>query len=593
MSKRLVRTAGRPVNPPLPIPCERSRLSTVGRGHSGRRPGPGPRRDSTWPDNGQRKDKATVNTHRNPPSWLSEAVLYQIYPASFADSDGDGVGDLPGALGRLDHLDWLGVDTLWFSPCFASTFGDGGYDISRLPAIAPRYGTNEDPTRSSRPPAAAESGSCSTSSPGTPPTGTPGSWSRPMIRRRPLHLVRPDRHAGCAPGPRPRRAGGYYLANFYPIQPALNFGYARHGPGRTLAAARGRAGSAGQPAALREIMGYWFDRGVVGLPGRHGRLARQGRPRATRDGRLWREMRDWLDRAYPDAVLLSEWGDPGRPCRPDSTPTSSSSLRRPPLRSLWDNGTGTAGLAAEHGRCYFDADGRGRADGTVPDGLARAPTQRSRAPATSPCPPPTTTSPAWPAAPAPATARAPPSPSSSPGPRCRSSTTATRSACATYPACRTRRAAARPRDPQGSRTPMQWDDEPQRRLLHRPADHLYLPRRPGPRTVPRWRRPGRRRGSLAAPTSGGSSRCARRPPRWARPRGGAAPRLSPRLPPGRSAPRGRQPAPRARDFPPARFRGPPPAAGRPRSRRDGLRYPGRGFPPTASSNSGPNTRLAP
>ena len=54
------------------------------------------------------------------PTWLADAVLYQIYPQSFADSNGDGIGDLSGVATHLDHLAWLGVDTVWFNPCFAS-----------------------------------------------------------------------------------------------------------------------------------------------------------------------------------------------------------------------------------------------------------------------------------------------------------------------------------------------------------------------------------------------------------------------------------------------------------------------------------------
>ena len=65
-----------------------------------------------------------MTSRRPAPAWLSEAVLYQIYPQSFADSNGDGIGDLRGATERLDYLSWLGVDTLWFSPLFSSPFGD-------------------------------------------------------------------------------------------------------------------------------------------------------------------------------------------------------------------------------------------------------------------------------------------------------------------------------------------------------------------------------------------------------------------------------------------------------------------------------------
>ena len=76
--------------------------------------------------------------------WWKSAVLYQIYPRSFPDSDGDGVGDLRGILARLPHLAELGVDALWLSPIFASPMADFGYDISDYTAIDPLFGTLAD-----------------------------------------------------------------------------------------------------------------------------------------------------------------------------------------------------------------------------------------------------------------------------------------------------------------------------------------------------------------------------------------------------------------------------------------------------------------
>jgi alpha-glucosidase len=78
------------------------------------------------------------------PDWWKEAVFYQIYPRSFADNNGDGIGDFPGITSRLDYLQDLGVDALWISPCFPSPLFDIGYDISDYTSIAPEYGTLED-----------------------------------------------------------------------------------------------------------------------------------------------------------------------------------------------------------------------------------------------------------------------------------------------------------------------------------------------------------------------------------------------------------------------------------------------------------------
>jgi alpha-glucosidase len=81
---------------------------------------------------------------RTDPNWWRQAVVYQIYPRSFADSNGDGIGDIPGLTSRMDYLADLGVDAIWLSPFYPSALADGGYDVADYRDVAPELGTLAD-----------------------------------------------------------------------------------------------------------------------------------------------------------------------------------------------------------------------------------------------------------------------------------------------------------------------------------------------------------------------------------------------------------------------------------------------------------------
>jgi len=88
-----------------------------------------------------------INAQDSPfllPAWIEHASFYQIYPQSFQDSNGDGIGDIKGIISRLEYIRSVGCNTIWLNPCFHSAFMDAGYDVIDFYRVAPRYGTNDD-----------------------------------------------------------------------------------------------------------------------------------------------------------------------------------------------------------------------------------------------------------------------------------------------------------------------------------------------------------------------------------------------------------------------------------------------------------------
>ncbi|MEV8097145.1 alpha-amylase family glycosyl hydrolase [Kitasatospora sp. NPDC085879] len=297
---------------------------------------------------------------RRTPAWLADAVIYQIYPQSFADSDGDGIGDFPGVLSRLDHLEHLGVDVIWFSPCFTSPFGDAGYDVADYLTVAPRYGTNDDLVR-----LVAEArrrgirvmldlvaGHTSHLHPWFRAAAADPDDDRYIWSDR---IGTPVSHWIPAPGARE----GYYLANFYPVQPALNFGYARPHPDQPWRQGVDAPGPQANRAALREIMAYWFDRGIAGFRVDMAFSLVKDDPGLAETSKLWTEMREWIDSAYPDCALIAEWGDPAVSVPAGFHADFFLHFVGDALRSLWGNAQGSHRADWGTAPCYFAPEGGG------------------------------------------------------------------------------------------------------------------------------------------------------------------------------------------------------------------------------------------
>jgi alpha-glucosidase len=303
--------------------------------------------------------------------WLADAIIYEIYPQSFSDSNGDGIGDLRGVIDRLDHLSWLGVDTIWFNPCFASPFVDAGYDVSDYLRIAPRYGSNEDLVelvgaareRGIRVLLDLVAGHTSDQHPwfqdacradGSDPEGDRYVWAEAPPYRDTSRDTPGTAAWVRSPGPR----SGWYLRNFYDAQPALNFGWARLPSDEPWRDAVDAAGPRRNRQALKDIMAFWLDRGVAGFRVDMAFSLVKDDPGLVETTRLWREIRAWLDDAYPDAVIVPEGVEP-RVGEPLAFHADFFLVILKEHGSLFDNQG--AGLSPFHEawRPFFEASGEG------------------------------------------------------------------------------------------------------------------------------------------------------------------------------------------------------------------------------------------
>ncbi len=247
------------------------------------------------------------------PAWLEKSVMYLLYPQTFADSDGDGIGDIKGIIGRLDYLKWLGVNLIWIPPIYPSPFKDAGYDVSDYKAVASRYGTLKDFETLVK--TAREKGIRILLDLVAGHTSDQHPWftaSETDLKDGRYIWTGPD-HADAddLPGNYVLREGskrGAFLHNYYESQPALNYGFARMDPEEPWRQTVDAEGPMANRAALQEIMKHWLDLGVSGFRCDMAFSLVKDDPGYAETSKIWRANRKWLDANYPEAMLISEWG---------------------------------------------------------------------------------------------------------------------------------------------------------------------------------------------------------------------------------------------------------------------------------------------
>jgi len=254
--------------------------------------------------------------------WLSKAVFYEIYPQSFKDTNADGIGDINGITEKLDYIRELGCNAIWMNPCFQSPFGDAGYDISDYYTVAERYGTNNDLKRLFEEAHKKDMHILLDLVPGH--TSIEHKWFKESMKAErnefsdryiwtdsiwemadttntthPMSSLRgiSDRDGSCG-------------VNFFSHQPALNYGFYK------IEKPWQQPMDAPAPKAtleeMKNVMRFWLKMGCDGFRVDIAASLVKNDYEAKGTIKLWQNVRGFLDNEFPNAVLVSEWGEPDK-----------------------------------------------------------------------------------------------------------------------------------------------------------------------------------------------------------------------------------------------------------------------------------------
>ncbi|MBD5495693.1 MAG: glycosylase [Lachnospiraceae bacterium] len=249
------------------------------------------------------------------PKWLKDAVFYEIYPQSFKDSNGDGIGDFNGIIEKLDYIKGLGCNAIWMNPCYDSPFSDAGYDVRDYKKTAARYGSNEDLIRLFDEVHKRDMHILLDLVPGH--TSEEHEWF--IESRKAEKNAYSDRYIwtdswfhspeglNYVAGESPRN--GTYVLNFFKCQPALNYGFLH--PDKPWQKGISDAACIATREALKDIMRFWLDRGCDGFRvDMADSLVKKDDEKKSGTSEVWKDIRKMLDESYPEAALVSEWNNP-------------------------------------------------------------------------------------------------------------------------------------------------------------------------------------------------------------------------------------------------------------------------------------------
>ena len=256
------------------------------------------------------------------PEWLEDAIFYEIYPQSFYDTNGDGIGDFEGIIQKLDYIRELGCNALWINPCFDSPFNDAGYDVRDYKKAAQRYGTNEDMFRLFGEAHRRGIRVLLDLVPGH--TSEEHSWFKASRQEHPSpefknRYIWTDNwftwgNDGFKVIAGEAERDGCYVINFFKSQPALNYGVLN--PQEPWQLPVDHPDCIATREAMKDVMRFWLrgDGSGRGCDGFRVDMADSlvkcddGQKSGT--SAIWQDIRRMLDSEFPEAALVSEWSNP-------------------------------------------------------------------------------------------------------------------------------------------------------------------------------------------------------------------------------------------------------------------------------------------
>lgn len=253
------------------------------------------------------------------PDWVRSAVFYEIYPQTFFDTNGDGIGDLPGITAKLDYVQSLGANALWLNPFYRSPMRDAGYDVADFRAVDPRYGTNEDARRLFREAAARGLRVLIDFVPGH--TSIDHPWFIQSARPEPnpysnWYVWTQSAWDNGGEKWKGKMVHGYsdrngnYLINFFWSQPALNFGFAEPDPDQPWQLPTTHPDVQRLWEEMKQIMEFWMHLGASGFRVDMAGSITRNDPGAREARRFWREARQRCEAIHPDFFTVAEWSHP-------------------------------------------------------------------------------------------------------------------------------------------------------------------------------------------------------------------------------------------------------------------------------------------